>query len=199
MDDGTNARLWRRGLSLEYATLAWNVVGAVVVLISAVGARSVALAGFGLDSLIEIFASLVVVWQLKGIGVEREPLALRLIASAFLALAAYVVAQAAYTIVARLHPSPSPIGIAWLLATVVAMLLLAYGKRATGLKLQNPVMTTEARVTLVDAILALAVLAGLLLNALVGWWWADPIAGLVIVYYGIRLGFYTWSETTERA
>ncbi len=184
--------LLRRGLYLEYATLGWNVVGVVVVVAAAVSAHSVALAGFGLDSLIEIFASVVVVWQLTGTHLDRERAALRLIGGAFFALAVYILGQTAYTLLTGSHPAPSPGGIAWLAATLVAMLLLAQGKRITGRQLGNPVLSTEARVTLIDAALAAAVLVGLTLNALLGWWWADPLAGLVIVYYGLTEGWTAW-------
>lgn len=184
--------LLKRGLTLEYLTLGWNVVGAGIIIAAAVKAHSVALAGFGLDSLIEIFASVIVVWQLKNIGHDRERLALRLIGGAFFALALYVLAQAIYTLLTRSHPGQSPGGIAWLAATLVAMLLLAWGKLVTGRQLNNPVLLTEARVTLIDGILAAAVLVGLVLNALFGWWWADPLAGLVIVYYGIKEGLHAW-------
>lgn len=160
----------------------------MIVVGAALAARSVALAGFGLDSLIEIFASVVVVWQLTGADPGRERRAMRLIGMAFFALAAYIVAQTAFTLIAHVRPEPSREGIVWLAATLVAMLLLAYGKRATGEALANPVLSTEARVTLIDALLAAAVLAGLVLNAALGWWWADPLAGLVIVYYGVREG-----------
>lgn len=180
--------LLRRGFALEYATLAWNVVGAVVVLAAAVSARSVALAGFGLDSLIEILASIVVVWQLHGIGEGRERRAMRIIGCAFIALAAYIAAQSAYVLVAAAHPHHSPAGITWLALTAVAMFALAAGKARTGEALGNPVLRTEARVTLIDGCLAVAVLAGLVANAALGWWWADPLAGLVIVVYGIREG-----------
>jgi divalent metal cation (Fe/Co/Zn/Cd) transporter len=182
------ARLIRRGLRLEYATLGWNVVGAVVVLAAAVAARSVALAGFGLDSVIEILASIVVVWQLHGVSEGRERRAMRIIGAAFIALAVYIAAQSAYVLVAAAHPHHSPVGIAWLGLTAVAMFALAAGKARTGEALRNPVLRTEARVTLIDGCLAVAVLAGLVLNAALGWWWADPLAGLVIVVYGIREG-----------
>jgi divalent metal cation (Fe/Co/Zn/Cd) transporter len=188
----TNASLLRRGLHLEYITLGWNVVGTVVVVAAAVMARSVALAGFGLDSLIEIFASLVVVWQLSGADQHREQRALRLIGAAFFALAVYILGQTAATLLTRTHPAPSRGGIVWLAATLIAMLLLAQGKRVTGSRLGNAVLLTEARVTLIDALLAAAVLAGLVLNAALGWWWADPLAGLVIVYYGVKEGWHAW-------
>jgi divalent metal cation (Fe/Co/Zn/Cd) transporter len=173
-------------LLLEYATLGWNVVGVIVLVLAAYTARSVALAGFGLDSLIEIFASLVVVWQLLGIHLNREAAALRLIGVAFVLLVIYIAAQLAYTILTRTHPEPSISGIVWTALTFLAMLALAYGKHVTGQQLRNAVLRTEARVTLIDAYLAAAVLIGLALNALRGWWWADPLASLVIVYYAVR-------------
>ncbi len=184
--------LLRRGLYLEYTTLAWNIVGMVIVAAAAFAARSVALAGFGLDSLIEIFASVIVVWQLKGVNQHRERRALRLIGGAFFALGVYILGQEAFTFIAGIRPATSAGGIAWLAATLIAMLLLAWGKGVTGRRLGNSVLQTEARVTLVDAALAAAVLAGLVLNATLGWWWADPLAGLVIVYYGIKEGWAAW-------
>src|SRR3954447_25304449 len=96
----------QRGLWLEYATLGWNVIGAVVILIAAMRAGSVALAGFGLDSAIEIFASVIVVWQLKGIEQGREAAALKLIGTAFVALAIYVLVQSVWSVVANAHPTP---------------------------------------------------------------------------------------------
>ena len=187
--------LLKRGFLLEYLTLSWNVIGVVLVVLAAYAARSVALAGFGLDSLIEIFASVVVVWQLRGINLNRERLALRLIGMAFIALVIYIVAQLFYTFLTGTHPATSVGGIAWIAATFIAMLLLAFGKRVTGQKLQNEVLLTEGRVTLVDAYLAGAVLLGLLLNALFGWWWADPLASLVIIYYGIREAIHALHES----
>jgi divalent metal cation (Fe/Co/Zn/Cd) transporter len=180
--------LLRRGLALEYATLGWNVVGTVVVITAALAAGSVALAGFGLDSLIEIGASTVVIWQLKDGGVGRERRALLVIGSAFIALAIYVTAQIAYTLITANHPEHSTLGIAWTALTCGVMLALAAGKRRTGQALDNRVLQTEGRVTLVDAYLAAAVLLGLTFNAALNWWWADPIAGLIIVYYGLREG-----------
>lgn len=190
-----NSSLLRRGLRLEYATLGWNVVGTAITLLAAVQAGSAALAGFGLDSAIEIFASVVVVWQLRGVEQGRESLALKLIGAAFIVLAVYVLAQSVWTLLAGAHPAPSSLGIVWLVATCAAMLLLAWGKSVTGRQLGNVVLTTEARVTLIDAALAGAVLTGVGLNALLGWWWADPLAGLVIVYYGLTEGRAAWQRT----
>jgi divalent metal cation (Fe/Co/Zn/Cd) transporter len=180
--------LLRRGLRLEYATLGWNVVGIAVLGVAAITARSVALAGFGLDSLIEIGASTVVVWELRGADVERERRAMRMVGIAFLALAAYLVIQAAVVLAVHHHAAHSPLGIAWAAASAFVMFGLAAGKARTGRALGNPVLLSEGRVTLVDGLLATSVLAGLALNAALGWWWADPLAGLVIVVYGIREG-----------
>ena len=174
----TDTRLLRRGLYLEYLTLGWNVVGVVIVVAAAFAARSVALAGFGLDSLIEIFASVIVVWQLTGVNQRRGRRALRLIGGAFFALAVYILGQEAFTVISGIRPTASMGGIAWLAATLIAMLLLSQGKRITGRQLGNLVLATEAHVTLIDAYLAAAVLVGLILNAVAGWWWTDPVAGL---------------------
>ncbi len=180
--------LRRRGLALEYATLAWNVVGVGILAVAAWRSGSVALAGFGLDSLIEIFASVVVIWQLTGTAADRESRALRLIGGAFLLLALYVLLQSAVAWHTGTRAAPSIPGMVWLLATIVAMLLLAYGKRMVGRALGNVVLLAESRVTLIDAALAGAVLLGVGANTVFGWWWADPLAGLVIVAYGIREG-----------
>jgi len=188
-------KLLRRGLMLEYVTLSWNVVGAVILLAAAVASASVALAGFGVDSLIEIVASAVVVWQLKGEeGSERERLALRIIAIAFVLLAVYIVLQSAVTLISQSRPGRSTLGIAWLAATVITMFALAAGKRDTGGKLGNPVLQTESRVTVIDGALAAAILAGVVLNAAAGWWWADPLSALVIVVYGLREARHAWAQ-----
>lgn len=186
--------LLRRGLLLEYITLGWNVVGTAIVIAAAIAAHSVALAGFGLDSLVEIGASVVVVWHLRGIHKGRERVALRSISIAFFALAIYIAALSAHTLWLSFHPSTSQYGMAWLALTFIVMLALAAGKHVTGAKLDNQVLKTEARVTLVDAYLAGSVLLGLALNALFDWWWADPVAGLVIVFYGFLEGRHAWAE-----
>ena len=185
-DTASRSTLLRRGFALEYVTLAWNVAGLVVLAIAAISARSVALAGFGLDSLIEIGASTVVIWELSGTGEERQRRGLRLIGYAFAALAIYLLVQSTVVLAAGYHPRHSVPGIIWTAATAVVMFALAAGKARTGRALDNPVLHTEGRVTMIDGILAVAVLAGLVLNAALGWWWADPAAGYVLVYYAAR-------------
>lgn len=178
--------LLRRGFLLEYTTLGWNLAGIAVLAAAALSARSVALAGFGLDSLIEIGASTVVVWELTGAGEQRQRTALRLIGAGFTALVPYLLIQSTWVLAAGFHPRHSPLGIAWTALTALTMFALAYGKSHTGAALENPVLKTEGKVTLIDGILAAAVLLGLVLNAAAGWWWADPIAGYVLVYYAAR-------------
>jgi divalent metal cation (Fe/Co/Zn/Cd) transporter len=178
--------LLRRGFLLEYLTLGWNVVGIVVLAVAAVAAGSVALAGFGLDSLIEIGASTVVIWELSGTGQARQQRALRLIGAAFGLLGVYLAVQSSVVLMAGYHPRHSPAGIVWTAITALVMFALAAGKIRTGAALDNPVLRTEGRVTLIDGLLAVAVLAGLLLNSLLGFWWADPLAGYVLVCYAAR-------------
>jgi len=185
-DDRARRVLLLRGFALEYVTLAWNVVGIAVLGVAAVAARSVALAGFGLDSLIEIGASTVVLWELSGTGPERQRRGLRLIGYAFAALAAYLLIQSTLVLATGYRPRHSVLGIAWTAMTAVAMFALAAGKARTGRALGNPVLRTEGRVTMIDGILATAVLLGLTLNAALGWWWADPAAGYVLLFYGAR-------------
>jgi uncharacterized membrane protein YkvA (DUF1232 family) len=184
----SNRRLSRTGYVLEGVTLGWNVVGIIVLGFAAIAARSVALAGFGLDSLIEIGASTVVLWELSGTGAERQRKALRLIGIAFIALAVYLAVQSTYVLATAHHAKHSALGIIWTAVTAAVMFGLATGKARVGRALDNPVLRTEGRVTMVDALLATAVLAGLALNAGLGWWWADPLAGYVILFYGLKEG-----------
>jgi divalent metal cation (Fe/Co/Zn/Cd) transporter len=185
-DTAAHSVLLRRGFALEYVTLAWNVAGIAVLAIAAVAARSVALAGFGLDSLIEIGASTVVIWELSGTGAGRQRRGLRLIGYAFAALAIYLLVQSTVVLAIGYHPRHSVLGIIWTAATAAVMFALAAGKARTGRALENPVLRTEGQVTMIDGILATAVLAGLVLNAGLGLWQADPAAGYVLVFYAAR-------------
>jgi divalent metal cation (Fe/Co/Zn/Cd) transporter len=184
--DARRRVLIRRGFALEWVTLGWNVTGIIVLSVAAITARSVALAGFGLDSLIEIGASTVVIWELSGTGAGRQRRGLRLIGGAFAALAVYLLVQSTVVLAAGYHPRHSVLGIIWTAVTAAVMFTLAAGKARTGRELGNRVLQTEGRVTVIDGILAVAVLLGLILNALAGWWWADPAAGYVLVYYAAR-------------
>jgi divalent metal cation (Fe/Co/Zn/Cd) transporter len=197
-NDLTRESLLRRGFALEYTTLAWNVAGIAVLAVAAVSARSVALAGFGLDSLIEIGASTVVIWELSGTGEKRRRRGLRLIGYAFAALASYLLIQSTVVLATGFRPRHSLLGIIWTALTAVVMFALATGKARTGRALGNPVLQTEGRVTTIDGILAVAVLLGLILNAAAGWWWADPAAGYLLVYYAAREVRAAVTETSSK-
>ncbi len=161
-------------------------MGVVVLAFMAVRARSVALAGFGLDSLVEIGASAVVLWEFSGTGANRQRRALRLIGFAFIALSMYIAVQSIVVLVSGFHSRHSPVGIAWTALTAAVMFCLASGKTRIGIVLNNQVLRTEGHVTFIDGLLALSVLLGLALNALAGAWWADPLAGFVVVFYGLK-------------
>lgn len=178
--------LLRRGFALEYFTLGWNLAGIVVLTFAVLATGSVALAGFGLDSLIEIGASTVVIWELSGTGEARQKVALRLIGGAFALLAAYLLVQSTVALVVGHRPEHGALGITWTAVTAAVMFALAAAKARTGTALGNPVLVTEGRVTFVDGFLATAVLAGVTLDTTLGWWWADPLAGYVIVFYATR-------------
>jgi len=178
--------LLRRGRQLEMLTLSWNVVGVIVLAVAAFTARSVALAGFGLDSVIEIGASTVVLWELADVAQSRQRRALTMIGSAFVALSVYLAVQSTIVLAVGFRPHHSPVGIGWTALTAVVMFALAAGKSRIGTAMNNPVLMTEGRVTMIDGVLATAVLLGLMLNALLGWWWADPVSGYLILYFAIR-------------
>jgi len=185
-DIATTAAMLRRGRQLEVMTLSWNVIGVIILAYAAVAARSVALAGFGVDSVIEIGASTVVLWELADVAQNRQRRALRMIGVAFVALSIYLTVQSTVVLAVGFRPHHSSVGITWTAATALVMFALAAGKAKIGRALDNPVLTAEGRVTMIDGILAGAVLLGLVLNAFAGWWWADPLAGYVILYYAIR-------------
>jgi divalent metal cation (Fe/Co/Zn/Cd) transporter len=189
----------RRGVHLEYATLGWNIIGVVVLAATAIAAHSIALAAFGFDSLVEIGASTVVLWELAEREADRTERAMRLIGYAFVILVPYVVAVAVASLLVVGHPRHSRYGIGWMLATFVVMLLLALGKRSTGRTLDHKVLITEGRVTTIDAYLAASVLLGLVLNAIFGWWWADPLASLVVVFYAVREARHIFGAGTTAA
>lgn len=185
---GTSARknLLRHGRQLEAITLVWNVAGVAVLLYAALRARSVALAGFALDSVIEIGASTVVLWELAGVEENRRRRAMRMIGLSFVALAIYLAAQSSVVLSIGLRARHSPIGVAWTASTAFVMFALAFDKSRTGSRLGNPVLTAEGRITAIDGCLAAAVLGALLLNTFLGWWWADPVTGLVLFCYSVR-------------
>ena len=197
-DDRQN--LEQRGLRLEYATIGWNVVEMVISIGLGVAARSIALIAFGLDTMVELFASIVVVWHLRHPGRDSDVItarALRLVAAAFFLLAAEVAVTSIWSLATRAVPDESPLGIAYIALTVVVMLSLGLAKRRTGLLLGSEPLAAEARMSVIDAALAFAVLAGLVANAVFGWWWADPLAALVVAFAAVREGLENLGEANE--
>ena len=185
------ARL-RRVMRLELLTIVWMVVEALAGIGSGLAAGSAALVGFGLDSVVEVFAAVVVVWQLRGMGEERERGALRLIAVSFFLLAAYVGAESLRDLVLAHRPEASPAGIVLAAAAIVLMPLLARAKRRAGEELGSATVVAESSETRLCAYLSAALLVGLALNAALGWWWADPLAGLGIAAVAAREGLGAW-------
>lgn len=178
------SRLQRRALRLEYATIAWNLSEAVLTIALGIAAGSLALIGFGADSVIEVFASSVVVWHvLPGHETdhpERTRLALRLVAAAFVLLALVLTVGAVRDLVTGRRAGESPIGIAYLAVTAVVMFSLAAAKHRLARTLGSSPLRSEAAMTFLDGVLSSATLTGLVLNAALGWWWADPAAALVV-------------------
>ena len=180
--------LERRALRLEYTTVGWNTLEAAVALAAGVAAGSIALVGFGLDSAIEVFSASVVIWQLRGASEARERRALRLIGLTFFALAAYVGFESLRDLFTQSRSETSVPGVVVSAAALIVMPTLAWAKRRTGRALGSRTILADAAETLFCAWLAAATLAGLLLNATLGWWWADPVAGLVIAAFAIKEG-----------
>jgi divalent metal cation (Fe/Co/Zn/Cd) transporter len=191
-DDLTAPRLERRARLLAWCTVAWNVLEAVVAIAAGAVASSIALIGFGLDSTVEVFSAVVILWQFRGIAHEREAQARKLIAVSFFALAVYVAAQAVVDLVAGEEPSASPVGIALAVASLIVMPVLAMAKRDTGRRLHSDAVVADGNQTKLCAYLSAILLGGLVLNAALGWWWADPVAALAIAGLALNEGREAW-------
>ncbi len=188
------ARLRRRGFWLEYASMAWMIVEAGVAITAGVIASSIALVGFGLDSVIELFSAGIVVWQLRGEEQDRETHAVRLIGVTFFALAAYLTAESIYDLVSHARPGQSVAGLVVTAAALLVMPGLAIAKRRTGQALGSRTLSADSAETAFCAFTSAAALMGLGLNAWLGWWWADPAAALVIAALAVREGLEAWEN-----
>ena len=190
----STARLRRRGFWLEYASMAWMTAEAAVAITAGILASSIALTGFGLDSVIEFFAAAIVVWQLRGeiAGQERETRAVRLIGVTFFALAAYLTVESIHDLVTHARPGESIVGLAVTVAALIVMPLLAIAKRRTGQALGNRTLITDSAETAFCAYTSAATLAGVGLNTALGWWWADPTAALIIAALAVKEGLEAW-------
>lgn len=191
-DTDQRQALRRRSRLLVWATIVWNSLEAVVAISAGAIASSGALISFGLDSTVEVSAALVAVWYLRGDDDERGALAGRLIGVSFWLLATYVTFDAVTDLVLRERPEVSTVGMVLTALSVIVMPSLAIIKRRTGAALGSSALVAESRETMVCAYLSVAVLLGLAANAALGWWWADPVAALVVAAIAAREGIEAW-------
>jgi divalent metal cation (Fe/Co/Zn/Cd) transporter len=182
--------LERQGRRWEYGTTTWNSLEAVVAIGAGLAAHSLGLVAFGLDSCIEVFASAVVLWHLAGANETENPArarcAMRLIGGAFAILGVYLIGSAVRGFAAHVRPESSPVGAAFMGATVVVMFVLAWGKRRTGLALNSRPLLANASMTLLDGCLAAGIFTSLILDTIAGWWWADPLAAGVVAVVALN-------------
>ena len=190
--------LERQGRRLQWATIAWNSIEVFVTIGLGITAGSLALIAFGLDSLVEVFASLVVIWHMNpgtaGHQPRRDSRALRLVGIAFAVLATYLVIAGSRQLISHEQPDSSPIGIAYLFVTALVMFSLANWKRRVGAALDSAPFAAEASMTFLDGCLATSILTALALNLLFGWWWADPVAALLIGAVAAHEARTSWHE-----
>lgn len=187
------ATLHRRIRLIVAITIGYNLVEAVIAVAAGSAASSAALIGFGLDSAIEVLSAAAVAWQFTRRDPERwERPALRVIAVAFFALAAYVIVTSLLALATAEQPDHSPIGIALTAVSVVLMPLLSLAERRAGREIGSATAVADSKQTLICAYLSAAVLVGLVANTLLGWWWADAVAGLVIAAFALREGVEAW-------
>lgn len=182
----------RRGRLLEYLTIGWNSLEGLIAIVSGLFAGSIALVGFGVDSVIEVSSGAALLWRLHLDSPERreraEQVALKLVGVSFLALAAYVAFDAAKSLVYREAPEASYVGIALAAISLAVMPLLARAKRRVAAEIRSRALLADSRQTDICAYLSAILLGGLVLNALLGWWWADPVAALVMVPIIVKEG-----------
>ena len=185
--------LGRRAQLLAGASVAYNVVEAVVAVAAGIAAGSVALIGFGLDSVVEVSSGLIVLWQFRHrLPQSRERRALRLMALSFFALAAYVIVESVRTLLSGGEPDASTVGIGLAIASLVVMPFLSWAQRRTGRALGSGSVVADSMQTLLCTYLSAVLLVGLVLNAALGWGWADPVAGLVIAAIAVKEGVGAW-------
>ncbi len=186
-------RYEHRAKLLAGASVTYNVVEAGVAITAGLVAGSVALIGFGLDSLVEVSSGLIILWQFRSpIPESREHTALRLMALSFFGLAAYVAFESVRTLAGGDHPDPSTAGIVLASASLVTMPFLSWAQRRTGRALGSSAVVADSTQTLLCTYLSAVLLLGLALNATLGWSWADPVAGLVIATVAIKEGRDAW-------
>ncbi len=186
-------RLGRRAQLLAGASVSYNLLEAVVAISAGVVAGSVALVGFGLDSVVESFSGIVILWQFRHrLPETRERQALRLIAISFFALAAYVTAESLHSLLGSGDPQPSTVGIVLAGSSLVVMPFLSWAQRRTGRQLGSGSVVADSKQTLLCTYLSAVLLVGLVLNSTLGWSWADPLVALVIAAVAVKEGREAW-------
>ncbi|WP_157000799.1 cation transporter [Agromyces laixinhei] len=185
--------LVRRIRLIVAATITYNVIEAIIALAAGTASSSAALIGFGLDSIVEVLSAAAVAWQFAAPDPHRrERFALRLIAVSFFGLALFVSIDAARSLLGASEPEHSPVGIALAAVSLAVMPLMSWFERRTGRELGSASAIADSKQTLICAYLSAALLAGLLLNSLLGWAWADSVAALVIAAFAVREGIEAW-------
>lgn len=193
LDATEKARLGRRAQLLAGASVTYNVIEAIIAIAAGIVAGSVALVGFGLDSVVEVSSGLIILWQFRHkLPEAREQQALRLMAFSFFALAGYVTFESVRALVSGRDPDPSPVGIGLAAASLMIMPFLSWAQRRTGKALGSNAVVADSTQTLLCTYLSAVLLVGLVLNATLGWSWADPIAGLVIAAVAVKEGREAW-------
>lgn len=193
LTDARRETLHRRIRLLVGVTIGYNVVEAIIAITAGTVASSAALIGFGLDSTIEVLSAAAVAWQFTRRDPERwEKPTLRVIAVAFFALAAYVTTTSVTALVTAERPEHSTIGIILTAVSVAVMPFLSFAERRAGRELGSATAVADSKQTLICTYLSAAVLIGLVVNSLLGWWWADAVAGLVIAAFAVREGIEAW-------
>jgi divalent metal cation (Fe/Co/Zn/Cd) transporter len=199
--------LHRRALRLEYFTIGWNVIEAVVAIGAGVIAGSVALVGFGVDSGIEVTSAVGLLWRLRTAGPDAtvaeerdaERRALYIVAATFFLLAAYIGYEAGGGLLRGERPEPSAVGLVLSVLSLLIMPALAYAKQRTGRQLHSRALVADSVETWVCSYLSLALLAGVGLHELLGWWWADPVGALAMLPVIVWQGWETLGEAREHA
>ncbi len=186
-------KLLKKALFYEYLTIAWNLLEGIVCITIGVLIGSSALLAYGLESGVEIFASSVVVWDLKGGTKKREKVALQLIGIAYFIVSIYIFIQAIAGLSSHKHPDSSFLGIIFIVLTILMMASLGLIKKHIGNKMGSETVLADAKFTLIDGGLAAAVLLGLFLNAVFGWWWADHLMAIVLAIVALKEGLAEFS------
>lgn len=192
-DPDRRRQLGRRTQLLAAASVSYNLIEAAIAITAGLAAGSIALIGFGLDSIVEVSSGLIILWQFRHpLPESRERQALRLMALSFFALAGYVTFESVRALATGHDPEPSPFGIGLAIASLLIMPFLSWAQRRTGRSLGSNAVVADSTQTLLCTYLSAVLLAGLVLNATLGWSWADPIAGLVIAAVAVREGLEFW-------